>query len=74
MINVSKFVAAIGSFLAMIALMPAELQKEIPQLFPEAERGRIGIGLALLAFVARYITARQGTTTPTTKNEDPSRQ
>jgi hypothetical protein len=73
MLPITKFIAAIGSFLAMIALMPAELQKEIPQLFPEAQRGRIGIALALLAFVARYITARQGTTPPNTKNENPPR-
>lgn len=71
MINVTKFVAAIGSLFAMIALMPAELQKEIPQLFPEAERGRIGVALALLAFVARYIASRQGTLPPQNKDENP---
>ena len=59
--QITKFVAAIGSLLAMFALMPAELQKQIPQLFPEAERGRIGIILALVAFVARYITTRNDT-------------
>ncbi len=64
MFHITKFIAAIGSFLAMIALMPAQFQTEIPQLFPEAQRGRIGIALALLAFVARYITARNGTDVP----------
>jgi hypothetical protein len=61
MLPITRFVAALSSFLAMLALMPKELQEQIPQLFPEPVRGKIGIALALLAFIARYTTARADT-------------
>jgi hypothetical protein len=61
MVPVTRFLGSIGSLLALLALLPKELQSQIPQLFPEQYRGKIGILLALLVFVSRYITSRAET-------------
>lgn len=58
MLPVTRFLGSIGSLLALLALMPKELQNQIPQLFPEQYRGKIGILLALLVFVSRYASSR----------------
>lgn len=61
MLPIARFLASIGSLLALLALMPKELQDQIPQLFPEQLRGKIGIGLALLVFFSRYASSRAET-------------
>lgn len=56
--TVSGIIAALTGVLSFIASAPPELQNQIPQLFPEAHRGTIGLWLRVTAAVATMYFAK----------------
>ena len=56
--TLAHFIAGLGSFLALIAIAPPELQSQIPQVFPEHCRGGIALGLGLASFLAKSYLAK----------------
>lgn len=53
--------AAILGAAALVAEAPPELQKQLPQLFPENERGYITLILGFCAYLAHRYSARHAT-------------
>lgn len=63
--NLKSTLSAIGAGIlglaALVADMPSELQKQIAQPFPEAQRGYIGMVFAVLAYVAHHYSVASRT-------------
>ena len=63
---ISGLVSGIAGILSYIAVAPPSLQTQIPQLFPEADRGTIGLWLKILMTIAGlYSAASLNKSTPT---------
>ena len=62
---ISGSIAGIGSILSFIAQAAPSLQNEVPQLFPESQRGTIALWLHVITVVAGIYALHSASQAPT---------
>ncbi len=69
---ISGAVAGIAQILSFVASAPPELQTQIPQLFPESQRGNIAIWLHVVTVLAGLYAVHAASQAPAAGLEAPS--